>query len=76
MISKVSQSFAFTNSFATSFQNLGVISGTTVGGWMIVTQGVIQPPWIGLGFRMPAFLMIAIRSMVERQKRPSELRPN
>ena len=43
---------------------------------MIVTQGVIQPPWIGLGFRMPAFLMIAIRSMVERQKRPSELRPN
>ncbi|MEI3791097.1 MULTISPECIES: MFS transporter [unclassified Chryseobacterium] len=67
MISSVPGSLEFANSLATSFGNLGVTLGTTLGGWMIVTKGAAYNPWIGFVFGMLAFLMIIWRSILERR---------
>lgn len=66
MISSVPDSLEFANSLATSFGNLGVTLGTTLGGWIIVTKGVEYNPWLGIIFGTLAFLMIALRSFLER----------
>ena len=66
MISSVPDSLEFANSLATSFGNLGVTLGTTLGGWIIITKGVGYNPWIGLVFGVLAFLMIGLRSYLER----------
>lgn len=68
MISSVPDSLEFGNSLATSFGNLGVTMGTTIGGWIIVTKGVSYNPWIGIIFGVLAFLMIGLRSFCERSK--------
>jgi predicted MFS family arabinose efflux permease len=68
MISSVPDSLEFANSLATSFGNLGVTVGTTVGGWIIVTKGVGYNPWIGFIFGVLAFVMIGWRSLLERRK--------
>ncbi|WP_442592220.1 MFS transporter [Pedobacter sp. AW31-3R] len=65
MISSVPDSLEFANSLATSFGNLGVTLGTTVGGWIIITKGVGYNPWIGFVFGVLAFLMIGFRSFLE-----------
>lgn len=67
MISSVPESLEFANSLATSFGNLGVTLGTTVGGWIIITKGVSYNPWIGLIFGILAYMMIALRSFLERR---------
>ncbi|MGO1672216.1 MAG: MFS transporter [Sphingobacterium sp.] len=67
MISSVPDSLEFANSLATSFGNLGVTLGTTVGGWIIITKGVVYNPWIGFVFGVLAFLMIGWRSLLERR---------
>ncbi|PIF45859.1 putative MFS family arabinose efflux permease [Chryseobacterium sp. 52] len=69
MISSVPHSLEFANSLATSFGNLGVTLGTTVGGWIIIKKGVQYNPWIGVVFGALAFLMIGLRSIIERKKR-------
>jgi predicted MFS family arabinose efflux permease len=69
MISSVPNSLEFANSLATSFGNLGVTLGTTVGGWMIITKGVEFNPWIGLIFGILAFIMMAVRSLLERREK-------
>lgn len=69
MISSVPQSLEFANSLATSFGNLGVTVGTTVGGWMIMTKGVEFNPWIGLVFGILAFIMVGVRSILERKEK-------
>ncbi|MFD2938610.1 MFS transporter [Flavobacterium notoginsengisoli] len=66
MISSVPDSLEFANSLATSFGNLGVTLGTTLGGWIIVTKGVEYNPWLGVVFGALALLMIALRSFLER----------
>jgi len=68
MISSVPESLEFANSLATSFGNLGVTLGTTVGGWIIITKGVGYNPWAGLIFGLLAFLMIGLRGLLERKK--------
>lgn len=65
MISSVPDSLEFANSLATSFGNLGVTLGTIVGGWIIVTKGVVYNPWIGLVFGILAFLMMGFRATLE-----------
>jgi len=65
MISSVPDSLEFANSLATSFGNLGVTLGTTLGGWIIITKGVKYNPWIGLVFGILAFVMIGLRSYLE-----------
>lgn len=73
MISSVPQSQEFANSLATSFGNLGVTIGTTVGGWMIVTKGVEFNPWIGLVFGILAFIMMGVRTILERKEKTAVL---
>jgi len=68
MISAAPKSLEFANSLATSFGNLGVTIGTTLGGWMIVTKGIVYNPWIGLVFGVLAFIMIGLRSYLEKGK--------
>ncbi|OJX48869.1 MAG: MFS transporter [Flavobacterium sp. 38-13] len=69
MISSVPDSLEFANSLATSFGNLGVTLGTTLGGWMIVSKGVAYNPWIGFVFGLLAFLMMILRSFYEKSDR-------
>ncbi|WP_288437641.1 hypothetical protein [uncultured Chryseobacterium sp.] len=63
----VSDSLEFANSLATSFGNLGVTRGQTIGGWVIVTKGVEYTPWIGFVFGLLAFLMMALKEMSEKR---------
>ena len=65
MISSAPNSLEFANSLATSFGNLGVTLGTTVGGWIIITKGVSFNPLVGIVFGILAFLMIGLRSFLE-----------
>ncbi|REC61660.1 MFS transporter [Chryseobacterium pennae] len=66
MISAAPDSLEFANSLATSFGNLGVTLGTTIGGWIIITQGVEYTPWIGFVFGILAFLMMIMRNVFEK----------
>jgi predicted MFS family arabinose efflux permease len=68
MISSVPDSLEFANSLATSFGNLGVTLGTTLGGWMIITKGVEYNPWIGFVFGLLAFLMMILRGLYEKKE--------
>lgn len=67
MISSAPDSLEFANSLATSFGNLGVTLGTTIGGWIIVTKGVEYIPWVGLVFGILAFLMMILKGIVEKR---------
>jgi len=67
MISSAPDSLEFANSLATSFGNLGVTLGTTIGGWVIVTKGVEYIPWIGVIFGLLAFLMMILKGIVEKR---------
>ncbi|BAP31614.1 sugar transporter [Chryseobacterium sp. StRB126] len=67
MISAAPDALEFANSLATSFGNLGVTLGTTIGGWIIITKGVEYTPWIGFIFGILAFLMMIVRNIVEKK---------
>jgi Arabinose efflux permease len=67
MISSAPEALEFANSLATSFGNLGVTLGTTVGGWIIISKGVEFSPWLTMGFGFLAFLMIALRQFLEKR---------
>ncbi|MCS4305396.1 MFS transporter [Chryseobacterium sp. BIGb0232] len=69
MISAAPDSLEFANSLATSFGNLGVTLGTTIGGWIIITQGVEYTPWIGFVFGILAFLMMIMRNIFEKREK-------
>ncbi|MBW1655418.1 MFS transporter [Flavobacterium quisquiliarum] len=68
MISSAPDSLQFANSLATSFGNLGVTLGTTVGGLIIVNKGVQYTPWLTMAFGTLAFLMILLRKFLERNR--------
>lgn len=67
MISSAPKSLEFANSLATSFGNLGITLGTTVGGWIIATKGVQYTPWLTFIFGFLAFMMILVRNYLERK---------
>lgn len=67
MISSVPKSLEFANSLATSFGNLGVTLGTTIGGWIIVSKGISYTPWLTLLLGALAFLMMGLRLHFERK---------
>lgn len=73
MISSVPKSLEFANSLATSFGNLGVTLGTTIGGWIIVTQGIAYTPWLTVLFGVLAFAMIGLRSYLEKRQNLSDV---
>ncbi len=68
MISSAPNSLEFANSLATSFGNMGITLGTTVGGWIIATKGVQYTPWLTLVFGLLAFSMILLRKHLEKRK--------
>ncbi|WP_232816249.1 MFS transporter [Chryseobacterium capnotolerans] len=68
MISAAPDALEFANSLATSFGNLGVTLGTTIGGWIIMSQGVEYTPWIGFVFGILAFFMMILRSVLEKRR--------
>ncbi|MDR2223017.1 MAG: MFS transporter [Flavobacteriaceae bacterium] len=70
MISSAPQSLEFANSLATSFGNMGVSLGTTLGGWIIATQGVQYTPWLTFLFGTLAFMMILLRNYLEKKTTP------
>lgn len=70
MISSAPQSLEFANSLATSFGNMGVSLGTTLGGWIIATQGVQYTPWLTFLFETLAFMMILLRNYLEKKTTP------
>lgn len=65
MSSAAPQAPEFANSLAISFGNLGVTAGTVVSGWFIAAMGVVESPWVGMGFGILALLMIVWRSILE-----------
>ncbi|WP_276380925.1 MFS transporter [Flavobacterium sp. H4147] len=67
MISSAPNSLEFANSLATSFGNMGITLGTTIGGWIIATKGVQYTPWLTLVFGILAFSMIIIRRYLEKR---------
>lgn len=67
MISSAPDSLEFANSLATSFGNLGVTLGTTIGGWIIITKGVVYTPWVGLVFGLLALLMMILKMIFEKR---------
>lgn len=67
MISYAPDSLEFANSLATSFGNLGVTLGTTIGGWVIITKGVVYTPWVGLIFGLLALLMMILKMIFEKR---------
>lgn len=67
MISSAPDSLEFANSLATSFGNLGVTLGTTIGGWIIITKGVVYTPWVGLVFGLLALLMMILKTIFEKR---------
>lgn len=73
MISSAPKAMEFANSLATSFGNLGVTVGTTIGGWIIVTKGVQYTPWLTLIFGSLAFLMILFRQYLEKKEKREEV---
>ncbi|NIG54704.1 MFS transporter [Chitinophaga sp. Cy-1792] len=68
MISSAPHALEFANSLATSFGNLGVTLGTTVGGWIIASKGVQYTPWMTIVFGALAFVMILLRASLERKE--------
>lgn len=67
MISSAPEALEFANSLATSFGNLGVTVGTTVGGRIIITKGVQFTPWITVIFGVLAFTMMIVRRYLEKK---------
>ncbi|SMC36297.1 MFS transporter [Chryseobacterium sp. YR221] len=67
MISAAPGSLEFANSLATSFGNLGVTLGTTIGGWIIITKGVVFTPWVGVVFGLLAFSMMILKGLYEKR---------
>lgn len=67
MISAAPGSLEFANSLATSFGNLGVTLGTTIGGWIIITNGVVFTPWVGVVFGLLAFSMMILKGLYEKR---------
>lgn len=67
MISSAPHALEFANSLATSFGNLGVTLGTTLGGWVIISSGVQYLPWLMLIFGTLSFVMLLLRAYLERR---------
>ncbi len=68
MISSAPEALEFANSLATSFGNLGITVGTTLGGMVIANYGVQYTPWLTLLFGILAILMILLRNLIEQKQ--------
>lgn len=67
MISAAPHAKEFANSLQTSFGNLGVSLGTSVGGFFIYKFDISITPWVGIVFGIIAFMMIIWRAYLDKQ---------
>lgn len=72
MISAAPDAKEFANSLQTSFGNLGVSLGTSVGGFFISQNGISITPWVGVVFGMLAILIIIWRAYLDRHHLKNE----
>lgn len=72
MISAAPKAMEFANSLATSFGNLGVTLGTTIGGLVVATKGASYIPWLMSIFGSLSFTMILLRLWLEKRSRVIE----
>lgn len=68
MISSAPEALEFANSLATSFGNLGITLGTTVGGWIIASYGVAMIPWAGALFGFLSLGMVGLREVIDKRE--------
>lgn len=66
MVSAAPQAKEFANSLQTSFGNLGVSSGTAIGGYFINQYGISVAPWVGILFGVLAIFVILWRAYLDR----------
>lgn len=66
MISAAPNAKEFANSLQTSFGNLGVSLGTTIGGLSISQFGISITPWVGMIFGVLAIFIILWRAYLDR----------
>ncbi|UZT99099.1 MFS transporter [Chryseobacterium fluminis] len=67
MIDAAPEAPEFANSLQSSFGNLGVSTGTLVGGWFIANLGISSIPWVGAGFGILAVLTMLVREIFDKQ---------
>ncbi|MDW9382781.1 MFS transporter [Chryseobacterium sp. JV558] len=67
MIDAAPEAPEFANSLQSSFGNLGVSTGTIVGGWFIANLGISSIPWVGAGFGILAVLTMVVREILDKQ---------
>lgn len=67
MIDVAPEAPEFANSLQSSFGNLGVSTGTIVGGWFIAKVGISSTPWVGAGFGILAVLTMVVRELLDRK---------
>jgi len=67
MIDAAPEAPEFANSLQSSFGNLGVSTGTIVGGWFIANLGISSIPWVGAGFGILAVLTMLVREIFDKQ---------
>lgn len=67
MISAAPDAKEFANSLQTSFGNLGVSLGTSVGGFFIFQNGISITPWVGTVFGALAILVIIWRAYLDKK---------
>lgn len=66
MISAAPDAKEFANSLQTSFGNLGVSLGTSIGGFFTYKYGISITPWVGVGFGVLAILIIIWRAHLDK----------
>lgn len=66
MISAAPNAKEFANSLQTSFGNLGVSSGTAIGGFLITKYSISITPWVGVIFAFLAIITIIWRAYLDR----------
>lgn len=66
MISAAPDSKEFANSLQTSFGNLGVSLGTSIGGFFIYKFNISITPWVGIVFGIMAILVIIWRAYLDK----------
>ncbi len=72
MISAAPHAKEFANSLQTSFGNLGVSLGTSVGGFFIYRYGISVTPWVGIIFGIMAVIVIIWRMHLDKHDQEKE----
>ena len=67
MIDAAPEAPEFANSLQSSFGNLGVSTGTIVGGWFIANVGISSTPWVGAVFGILAVLTMIFREVSDKR---------